>query len=621
MRDCVSAIAAGEDSRGEAVQSHDEESGDTLAHAAGELSVARAAAVSALAVATAACGGGGSGGGGGGGGGPAPTPTPTAPTLAKPQTEAEAARFLLRAALSASPAEISSLRSIGYEAWLNAEFAAPIELSAKEFLQTKGYENNNSDRWQVKNTPVDYMMWNQLMTGGNTVRKRAALALSEIFVVSATTVNGWWPSSSMGAYWDILMARAFGNYRDLLEEISLNLAMGIFLNTRGNKNADLATGRVPDENYGREVMQLFSIGLYELNIDGTEKKNSSGSSIETYTTDDVTGIAKSFTGYDIDMFGITTELSNDGNNAQLPHPDFTRRPMTADPSRWKPARTTGFHETDEKKFLGVTIPAGTGAAASLKITLDTLFNHPNVGPFIGKQLIQRLVTSNPSPAYVQRVAERFNNNGSGVRGDMAAVFKAVLMDPEALDPANLTSPTWGKLREPMLRFAQYGRTFGATSVRGDWRMQDLSDSDDELGQSPLRSPSVFNFFRPGYVPTSSTAAQQNLLAPEFQIVNETSVAGYVNFMASTIGGFGAGASDVKTNFANEVAIAHDSQALLDRLDLLLTANQLSANTRAIIKSALDAKAVTTTSSENDKLQRVRIGILLVMASNDYLVQK
>lgn len=587
------------------------------------ISPAAAGAVSALALATAACGGGGSGGNGGGGpigGTPTPTPTPT-PTVSI--TDAEASRFLQQASLAATPGDIDAVKSQGYEAWLNAQIAQPIELTAEQFLKNNGYEDNDANRWQVKMSPLDWMMWNQLITGNNEFRKRAALALSEFFVVSANTVNGFWRSSAMGAYWDILTKHAFGNYRDLVEDISLNLAMGIFLNTRGNRKEDPNTGRVPDENYGREVMQLFSIGLYELNLDGTEKTDGSGNLIETYDNDDVTGIAKAFTGYDANYDGITFETSNDGNNAQLPHPDFARLPMTADSSKWRSNRNADYHSMQEKTFLGVTIPANTNAVETLRLTMDALTNHPNVGPFLGKQMIQRLVTSNPSPAYVQRVAQVFNDNGSGVRGDLRAMFKAILLDDEARSTAGLTSTQFGKLREPMLRFTQFARTFGATSARGDWRVPDLSDSDDELGQSPLRPPSVFNFFRPGFVPTNSQSAANNLLAPEFQIVNETSVAGYVNFMQSVLNNAGTNTAnrDLRYNLDAEVNIAHDSQALIDRLDLLFTANQLTASTKTTIKNALDAESVTQASSTDDKLARVRQAILLVMVSNEYLVQQ
>jgi uncharacterized protein (DUF1800 family) len=296
--------------------------------------------------------------------------------------------------------------------------------------------------------------------------------------------------------------------------------------------------------------------------------------------------------------------------------------MTADPANWRTPRTTGYHSEEEKRFLGTTIPAGTNAAETLRITLDTLFNHPNVGPFFGEQMIQRLVTSNPSRQYVQRVAEVFNNNGRGQRGDLKAVFKAILLDSEARSASGITDPRFGKLREPMLRVAQWGRTFGAASASGAWGVGNVSDPATRLGQSPLRSPSVFNFFRPGYVPAGSYTATNNMLAPEFQLVNETSVAGYVNLIERTIDGTGSSwMGDVKAAYAGELAMAHDAPVLLDRLNLLLTANQLSQASRDLILPAMNDVAVTQTSDDATKLRRIYIGVLLVMASNEYLVQK
>ncbi len=202
------------------------------------------------------------------------------------------------------------------------------------------------------------------------------------------------------------------------------------------------------------------------------------------------------------------------------------------------------------------MPANTEGKAALKIALDTLFNHPNVGPFFGKQMIQRLVTSNPSAAYVERVADVFADNGAGVRGDMKSVLAAVLLDNEARSPAGLTDPNFGRLREPMLRLVQWARTCGIGSVQDTWKIGDLSGPNDQLGQSPLRSPSVFNFFRPGYVPPSTAIASAKLVAPEFQLVNETSVGGYLNFMQNVVPN-GFNSKDVIPTYAAEKALVLD----------------------------------------------------------------
>lgn len=531
----------------------------------------------------------------------------------------DGARFLLQASLSASTSAIAELNSEGYERWLDRQIAAPIEQTARQFFASRGYDRVDANRYYTNGNTGNYMIWSQLLSGGNSVRKRVALALSEFFVVSLSTISLDWPSPAIGEYWDILNRRAFGNFRDLLEDITLNPAMGVFLNTRGNRQADPNTGRVPDENYAREIMQLFTIGLHELNPDGTPKMVG-GRPVETYNSADVSGLARVFTGYDFDFSGITftTEI---GSTRQVPDPVYTRRPMTSDPSRWQRPRPTGFHSPEAKTFLGLTIPAGTNATQSLRLALDHLFAHPNVGPFFSKQMIQRLVTSNPSPAYVSRVADVFANNGQGQRGDLAAVFRAILLDTEARDPANVNNPNFGKLREPVLRFAQLARTFNARSVSGNWLIGDLSDAASRLGQSPLRSPSVFNFFRPGYVPPNTEIANRGLLAPEFQLVNETSVAGYVNFLQSAVQGARFPVADITMDYSGMVEIALDSRELLDRLDLLLTGNQLSEGVKDTIRTAMDSVALTATSSTADRLRRVHIGVTLVLASTDYLIQK
>lgn len=580
------------------------------------LTVSKTAAIGAAALVTAACG---DGDGQSGGVPPSGGGAPPIQQARAPQSDAEAARFILQADLAVSTAAITQLRDEGYEPWLNRRMRGSNDRTAREFFADRGFDQVDSNRYYNRSNEGDYMIWSQLMTGGNTVRKRFALALSEFFVVSLSGVSLPWRGPAIGAYWDILNQHAFGNFRDLIEDITLNPAMGVFLNTRGNRRADPRTGRVPDENYGREVMQLFSIGLFELNLDGTQRL-SGGLPIETYTNDDVTGISKVFTGYDFDFTGIgfTTEV---GGTRQIPDADYTYQPMTADPSRWQRPRTSGFHSEEEKTFLGLTIPAGTNAVDSLKMALDHLFSHPNVAPFFTRQMIQRLVTSNPSTAYVQRVASVFENNGQGTRGDLGAVFKAILLDDEAIDANGTDNPGYGKLREPMLRFAQLGRTFSMRSTSGNWELRNMSSSSDRLGQSPLRAPSTFNFFRPTFFPFNSQAADNGLLAPEFQIVNETSVAGYINFMERAIETSGFLFNDVELDYADETAIAENSTALLDRLDLLLTANQLSSDVRSAIQSAIDSVTIGTTDPDTDRLRRVHIGVFLTMASTDYLIQK
>lgn len=566
---------------------------------------------------TAAC----SGGGGGGNAGPAAPPPPTTVQVAKPSTETEAARFILKSSLSVTEAEITNIRSIGYEAWLDTQMDAAIAQTGVAWLSARGYDQITIDEFYFQDYPGDYMIWNQLMSDANGVRKRVALALSEFFVVSLTGLDFQWRSQAIAFYWDQLNSNAFGNFRKLLEDVTLNPAMGYYLSTLGNRKEDVRLGRVPDENYAREVMQLFTIGLFQLNNDGSRKLDANGQPLETYTNADVTNLARVFTGYGSDWTGNVRTPSVRFPNFQVDGMNPVLKPMTIDPTKWVWPQTDSEHSMLEATFLGTTIPANTDGTVALKTALDALFNHANVGPFFARQMIQRLVTSNPSAAYVNRVANVFNNNGSGVRGDLRAVFKAILLDDEAMNAAGLATPTFGKVREPMLRFVQWARTFGATSTSGNWRIGNLSDLSNGLGQSPLRSPSVFNFFRPGYVPANTAVATNSLVAPEFQLVNEVSTAGYVNFMTSAIGnGIGVG-NDVKAAYTSELAIAQDSMSLLNRICLLIAANQISEATKATIKTALDATTVTESSSATDKQRRVNLAILLVMASPDYLVQK
>lgn len=343
-------------------------------------------------------------------------------------------------------------------------------------------------------------------------------------------------------------------------------------------------------------MQIFTLGLTQLNGDGTPRV-SNGTPLDTYDQTDVAGLARVFTGYELDTTGLSAPFPSDAY----------RRPMTVVASR---------HETGAKTFLGTTVPAGTNGAASLEIALNALFNHPNLPPFIGRQLIQRLVTSNPSPGYVGRVAAVFANNGAGVRGDLQAVLRAILLDGEARNDANLGNPGFGKLREPVVRFLNWARGFGATSPSGMWAIGDLSDPATRLGQSPMHAGSVFNFFRPGYVPPNSAIGNQGLTGPEFQITTESSVAGYVNFMQRAISGAGIG--DVRADYTSLLALVSDSAALLSEINLVLAAGQVSADTLTTLKTALDTILVTTPAGQ---LNRVHAALTLVMAAPEYIAQK
>lgn len=526
-------------------------------------------------------------GGGGGGDSSAPPPPPPQVDI----SEAQAARFLLQAALSSTETEIAEVRGYGYAGWLDRQFAMPRSLSHWDWMAGRGYQNDQNNSNNFNGT--DNTLWRKLITSPDVLRQRVVLALSEIFVISMAGLAVPWRGFCVAAYVDLLDQHAFGNYRQLLEAVTLSTGMGNYLNMRGNQKEDSKTGRVPDENYAREVLQLFSLGLYQLNPDGSVITDSSGKPLETYTQDSITGLARVFTGWDYDTYSKTD-------------PTFHQRPM---------AFTASRHSALEKRFLGTSIAAGTPGPQALQTALDTIANHPNVGPFFCRQLIQRLVCSNPSPAYVGRVAAVFNDNGKGVRGDLQAVIKALLLDDEARrDPA--TQPaSWGKLREPVLRLVQWARTFGAGSPSDLWNIGDTSDASRRLGQSPLRASSVFNFFRPGYVPPNTALGNLGLVAPELQITNESTVIGYVNWMQTVIQN---GVGEVKANYAGWLTLANDAPALVAKIALLLSANQLSTGSIATISNAV---ASINPSSDNARLNRIYATILLVMASPEYIAFK
>ncbi|MDM0044715.1 DUF1800 domain-containing protein [Variovorax dokdonensis] len=528
------------------------------------------------------------------------SPTGRGYAYAAAKSDVEAARFLIHAQGWADDAQIAAVRNQGYLPWLASQFDAAPTQGGWAWLASKGLK--------TPEIGVDNMVWQQLMASPDSLRKRLALALSEIFVVSANDINASWPEFAMAQYWDTLVDGASGNFRDLLEAITLNPAMGMYLNTRGNQKED-DDGRQPDENYAREVMQLMTIGLVQLEPNGQPRRSADGRPLPTYSQDDVSQLARVFTGYELDIDpSEMNAFAAPASGRRGVSNGWTTRPMRLMPTR---------HSTLAANFLGASVPAGTDGKTALRIALDTLFNHPNVGPFIGRQLIQRLVTSNPSPGYVGRVATVFADNGAGVRGDMRSVFAAVLLDNEARAPAGLSDPNFGRLREPMLRLVQWARTFKVGSATDTWKVGDTS-AITNLGQSPLRSPSVFNFFRPGFVPPSTAIAVNRMVAPEFQLVSEASVCTYVNRMQAVISD-GLAAGDLMPDYGAERRLALDASALVDRLNLLLCAGQLSTATVNVIKTALGTPEAA--SGESNRDNRIFAGILLVMGCPEYLVQK
>ena len=541
----------------------------------------------------------------------------------------DAARFLLQAQFSASEAEIAAVRAKGYAGWLDEQLALPNSQSGWDWLVGKGYSAIDVNEYFFNDGLTSYMAWYQLFKSPDAVRRRWALALSEVFVVSIRGLGDMnWRSFGMASYWDLLCTHGFGTYRTLLEELSMNPAMGEYLSSRGNQKEDPTTGRVPDENYAREVMQLFSIGLYELNLDGSLKLSAQGKPIETYSASDVSNLARVFTGWGHN-YAVGQFTSPKPPNVRVTNVDVARGRMVLNAAQ---------HSNLEKKFLGVTIPANTPAPESLRIAMDTLANHPNNGPFLARQFIQRLVTSNPSPAYIARVASIFNNNGSGQRGDLKAVLRAVLMDEEARSADGVASNTFGKLREPIVRIAQWGRTFKLNSKYGTWK-SNISPwtPTQDIGQYPLNPPSVFSFYRPGYVPPGTPMARENATAPEFQIVNESTIPAWANFLQSIVQrGIYVGmpespansptptptdGHDIAPDYSAELALVMDDAALVNRLNLLLCAGQLSPATVNVIVNGLKADRVTSSWNADGKQSHIARAIMFVMCCAEYLVQR
>jgi len=564
-----------------------------------------------IAVALSAAALAGCGGGGGSGSTPPPvqSPPPVIPPVVTPPTDAEAARFLLQAQFAVTDADLTAVKANGYSAWLASNYNLAPGQTGVDWLDSRGHNSITIEQRYFWPQFGDFMIWNQLLAGPDQMRKRLAFAMSEFFVVSLSPIDGFYPPYVIGAYWDLLCANAYGNFRTLLEKLTLNAGMGFYLNTKGNLKED-SNGRQPDENYAREIMQLFTIGLYELNADGSPRLDANNQPIETYGQSDITNLARVFTGYDWDYLANGGTFTNVAwHDYDVPNTRFATNPM------WFNANN---HSSLAVTFLGTTIPANTPGPEALRIALDRLFNHANTGPFFARQMIQRLVTSNPSAAYVGRVSAAFANNGSGVRGDLKAVWTAILTDTEARTLPAASNTLSGKLREPVVRWVQWARTVGTASTNGAYEIYDLSGSDTSLGHSPLRSPSVFNFFRPGYVPPNTAIAAAGKQAPEFQLLNETTTAGYINFLQwSTRGGY----NDVKPTYAALLPIAHDVPAVIAWLNLRLSASQLSMDTLTLLQTVLTAFNITAASTDNAKLDMLASACFLILCSPEYLVQK
>jgi endo-chitodextinase len=507
----------------------------------------------------------------------------------------DAARLLLQGSFGPrSINEIDDVTARGSAAWIDAQAALPWTPHTSYFdaLRSAGEKIEEQHAFEA--------IWQNLIFSDARLRARVALALSEIFVISNIAPDQ--DNDAMVGWMDLLYRNAFGNYRILLEEVTLHPAMGYYLNMLGNDKEDPATGRMPNENYAREVLQLFSVGLVELNADGSPKKDGAGKAIPTYTQPVVQGFAAAFTGWN--FAGADVTRSDSFDNAEK----NWIQPMRAWPSR---------HSSGAKTlFPNVALQGGRTPEQDLSDALDAIANHANVAPFIGKRLIQFLVTSNPSPAYVARVSSVWNNNGSGARGDLKAVVRAILLDAEARNP-DANSTTYGKVREPMVRFIHFANAMGATSKAGRNSLWWLDSPDDYLGQSPLLAPSVFNFFSPSFTRAGPIAAA-GLVAPEMQMVTDTQIVGSSNFFARMIQNKNVGFKEeqrVDFNVSAYDSVAGDTNALLDRVNWMFFAGGMTTQTRDIVARAINKIDV------NDKRSRVDTALVLATISPEFVIQK
>jgi uncharacterized protein (DUF1800 family) len=524
-----------------------------------------------------------------------------------PANDAEASRFLAQASFGPTLAEIARLRALGYHTWLDQQMSLPTSRIDDYLLQVQAqgdplFQNARMEGW-FKNT----------VTAPDQLRQRVAYAFSQIFVVSDAGGGIENETRGISRYYDMLAGRAFSNYRSLLEDVTLSPVMGQYLSMRGNRRPDVALNVRPDENYAREILQLFSIGLIKLNIDGTPLLVNN-QPVPSYDQFVVKGFAHVFTGWN---FGNCSGFEFCG--AGFPDAVGWRQPMQAFAS---------FHhvepdaDPDNDRLLdGFVRPAGGTPQANMAIALNNISNHPNVGPFIARRLIQNMVSSNPSPAYIARVAAVFNNNGTAVRGDLAAVVRAILLDAEARS-GHLTQPTtFGKLREPLLRLTHYWRAFDARSADGRFQFW---NPESPFGQGPNRSPSVFNFFLPDYRRPGEITTL-GLYSPEFQITTETFITRAANeFFSFTerqhLGSGFSCSNCILADFRPFQPLAASPATLVDALNGVLMSGQMSAAMRTTLINYLTTLPNT---GSNDPGGRVRTweAVQLIMTSPEYVVQK
>lgn len=521
-----------------------------------------------------------------------------------PAGPTEAARLLEQATFGPTEAEILHVMDVGVDTWLDEQFAAtPTGYPDMPYYPSTappecvyvgsdpGGASSICNRDNYSLFQVQLRFFQNAMYGDDQLRQRVAFALSQVIVVSGTEIN---QAYGMTEYQQILFDNAFGNYRDILYDVTLNPAMGRYLDMVNNDKPNPAAHIEPNENYARELLQLFSIGTYKLNQDGTVQRDASNTPIPAYDQETIEGFAHVFTGW--------TYPTLDGAVPLRHNPTNYLSPMEAFP---------GNHDTGAKELLdGVVLPARDDAYADLNAAIDNIFNHPNVGPFVSKQLIQKLVTSNPSPAYVARVSAVFADNGSGVRGDLGAVVRAILTDPEA---RTTTPPSdFGHLKEPVLLVLGILRALNGTSDGVYLRGQVSS-----MSQNLFYPPSVFNYYPPDNPLPNTTA-----VGPEFAIMNSSTALNRANFSNSVVNSNGIapdpnvqGATGTSVNLAFLQALAGDPPQMVEKLNFVMLHGSMSQQMKDAIVTAVNAV------NANDPLGRARCAAYLVATSSQYQVQR
>ncbi len=525
-------------------------------------------------------------------------------------------RFLEQAAFGPTSDLDFRIRRIGIRTWLAEQFESPyptipypnpaqLPTTPQTGCSLSTHPSCYRDHYTMQ--PLQKWFFTEAFYGNSQLRHRTAWALGQIWVTSGVAVQ---QSSHAIAYHKILSENAFGNYRELMEDVTLSPTMGFYLDMVRSTKAN------PNENYPREILQLFSIGLYMLNQDGTVQTDQQGDPVPTYSQENINELSKVFTGWFYCNFGCTNSAVGILNY---------KDPMILVPANHSTAAKTllsypGAQNTSIPACTNCTNDAATTSYAetSLDQTLDNIFNHPNVGPFVGKLLIQHMVTSDPSPGYVGRVAAAFNDNGLGVRGDLKAVVRAILLDPEAR--GNLkTAPRYGKLREPVQLITNLGRIFPARDFSGE----SLSDGGfaghvTQLGQNPFNSPTVFNYFSPDYIVPGTT-----VLAPEFEILNTGNGVKRTNFLHILIfEGLTANATDslrgTSLNYSEFLAAAQADATGNQLIDLLNARMMHGAMVQAQKDKVLTAIQVIPSTNA---AYRVKTAAYLLAASSQYQVQR